>query len=152
MDAILMPTRKGKSMPFLLTMARTYPGRIFLGWIFEHMDFLLPLKRLHETETLLAFRHPQPSYPVHILLVPKKAIGSMADLKEEDSIFLQEVFRVANVLVDETGIRQSGYRLILNGGTYQEVPQIHFHLVGGQDSIEADEADIRIPLNPPTKI
>jgi histidine triad (HIT) family protein len=137
-------------MPFLLTLARTYPGRFFFGWIFEHMDFLLPLKRLHETETLLAFRHPQPSYPVHILLVPKKAIGSMADLKEEDIIFLQDVFRVANALVDETGIRQSGYRLILNGGTFQEVPQLHFHLVGGKDESGADEIEIQLPLNQQT--
>jgi histidine triad (HIT) family protein len=111
------------------------------------MDFLIPLKRLHETETLLALQHPQPSYPVHILLVPKKAIGSMTDLKQEDSRFLHDVFNVAGTLVEEFGIKSSGYRLILNGGTFQEVPQLHFHLVGGKDKSGSDETKIHPPLN-----
>jgi len=95
------------------------------------MSFILPIKRLHETETLLVFKHPKPSYPVHILIVPKKAIGNLADLNEEDNEFLLDVFRIAKSLVEELGINQTGYRLILNGGEFQEVPQLHFHLVSG---------------------
>lgn len=136
-------------MRLALFLARSLIGRILIGWIFAHMDFLLPLKRLRETETLLVFEHPQPSYPVHILLVPKKAIKSMADLKEEDDAFLQDVFRMSKVLVTEFGIGKSGYRLILNGGAFQEVPQLHFHLVGGEGKTEPGEGEIHLPLTPP---
>ena len=44
------------------------------------MSFAIPLHKLRETPTLLAFYHPQPSYPVHILILPKRAIASLADL------------------------------------------------------------------------
>jgi len=118
-------------MRFLRFFTQTKIGGLLVGWIFAHMSFILPIKRLHETETLLVFKHPKPSYPVHILIVPKKAIGNLADLNEEDNEFLLDVFRIAKSLVEELGINQTGYRLILNGGEFQEVPQLHFHLVSG---------------------
>ncbi|MEZ4510613.1 MAG: hypothetical protein R3C62_01950 [Chloroflexota bacterium] len=42
------------------------------------MSFLIPVQRLRETATLLAFHHPKPSYPLHILLVPKRPLGQHA--------------------------------------------------------------------------
>jgi diadenosine tetraphosphate (Ap4A) HIT family hydrolase len=51
-----------------------------IGWIFAHMSFAIPVKRLRETETLMAFYHPKPAYPFHVLLVPKKAIASLRSL------------------------------------------------------------------------
>ncbi len=93
------------------------------------MSFAIPVKRLRETDTLLAFHHPKPSYPVHILLVPKKAISALTDLSAADDTFLAEVFVTAKELVHELNLT-TGYRLILNGGEYQEVPQLHFHLIG----------------------
>jgi histidine triad (HIT) family protein len=129
---ILQSTGSGiEGMRFLRFFTHTKIGRLLIGWIFAHMSFILPIKRLHETETLLVFNHPEPSYPVHILLVPKKAIGSLVDLNEGDNEFLHDVFRTAKSLVEELEISQTGYRLILNGGEYQEVPQLHFHLVSG---------------------
>ena len=95
------------------------------------MSFAVPVKRLRETETLLAFHHPQPSYPVHVLIVPKKAIASLDELTSADDPFLAEVFRVSQELVKELDLAQSGYRLIVNGGEYQDVPQLHFHLISG---------------------
>jgi histidine triad (HIT) family protein len=119
------------TMQFLLTIARSSLARPVIGWIFEHMSFAIPVKRLRETETLLAFHHPKPDYPVHILLMPKKAIRSLADLKEEDYSFLAEVFETAQSLVKDLNLAESSYRLIVNGGDYQDVPQLHFHLVSG---------------------
>jgi histidine triad (HIT) family protein len=96
------------------------------------MHAYLPVDRLHETETLLAFHHPQPCYPVHILLVPKKAIAGFLDLTAGDQVFLWDVFNTAQKLVQSLSLEDEGYRLILNGGAYQEVPQLHFHLVSGE--------------------
>jgi histidine triad (HIT) family protein len=120
-------------------IARSPLGRRIIAWIFSHMSFIIPVKRLRETGNLLAFHHPSPSYPVHILIVPKSKIASLFELEEEDNRFLVEVFRTAKSLVEELGLSESGYRLVLNGGKYQEFPHLHFHLIstkqGHEDSI-----------------
>jgi histidine triad (HIT) family protein len=113
----------------IVKIAASQLGGRILAWIFSHMSFILPVKRLRETGNLLAFRHPSPSYPVHILIVPKKKIFDLFELEEEDNNFLVEVFRATQSLVEELGLSESGYRLILNGGKYQEFPHLHFHLI-----------------------
>jgi diadenosine tetraphosphate (Ap4A) HIT family hydrolase len=45
--------------------------------------------------------------------------------------FLPDLFTTVRKLVEELGLEQKGYRLIVNGGEYQEFPQLHFHLVSG---------------------
>lgn len=95
------------------------------------MSFALPIKRLKETSHLLAFYHPTPAYPVHILIVPKKEIRSLAGLGEEDAGFMVELFATVQDLVKELGLEGRGYRLIINGGAYQDFPLLHAHLVSG---------------------
>ncbi len=96
------------------------------------MSFILPVKRLHETDNLLAFYHPEPAYPVHILLVPKKKITNLAGLEEADNDFLVDVFRSTQILVERLNLSDTGYRLVLNGGKYQDFPHLHFHLISNE--------------------
>jgi histidine triad (HIT) family protein len=106
-----------------------------IGWLFAHMSFAIPVKRLRETETLLAFHHPKPSYPFHVLLLPKKAITSLKEFDSTDTSFLTDLYSTVQNLVEEFHL--SAYRLIVNGGEYQDFPQLHFHLiseVAGQTS------------------
>ena len=91
------------------------------------MNFAIPVKRLRETETLLAFYHPQPSYPFHVLLLPKKAVASLKELDAADTAFLTDLYSTVQSLVSEFCL--PAYRLIVNGGDYQDFPQLHFHLV-----------------------
>ena len=98
-----------------------------VGWIFAHMSFAIPVKRLRETDTLLAFYHPKPAYPFHVLLVPKKAVPSLKDLDTTDTTFLTDLYAIVQNLVDE--FQLPAYRLIVNGGEYQDFPQLHFHLI-----------------------
>ena len=100
-----------------------------IGWIFTHMSFALPVKRLRETNSLIAFYHPNPTYKIHILLVPKKAISNLTALTPSDQGFLVELFQCVQSLVAELRLEEAGYRLIVNGGKYQQIPQLHFHLV-----------------------
>ena len=93
------------------------------------MSSVLPLARLRETRTLIAFHHPRPSHRVHVLVVPKKAIGRLTDLTSADSDFLTDVFHIVQELVKELDLDSAGYRLVLNGGKYQDVAQLHFHLI-----------------------
>ncbi len=114
-------------MDSLIWFANTSIGLKLIGWIFAKMSFLLPVDRLRETETLIAFHHPKPAYPFHILIVPKKAIQRLADLDPSDSTFLTDLFFTIQSLVNEFHL--TAYRLIVNGGEYQDFPQLHFHLI-----------------------
>ena len=95
--------------------------------MFEHLSFAIPVKRLRETDTLLAFHHPKPSYPFHVLLVPKKAVQSLTDLDAMNNAFLSDLFATVQSLVNEHQL--PAYRLIVNGGEFQDFPQLHFHLI-----------------------
>jgi len=97
------------------------------------MSFAIPVQRVRETKTLMAFHHPKTSYKFHVLLVPKKSIASLKEIDSNDSAFLSDLYSTVQSLVDEFHL--SAYRLIVNGGDYQDFPQLHFHLVsdvGGQ--------------------
>lgn len=97
------------------------------GWVFAHMSFAIPVKRLRETQTLMAFHHPRPSYKFHVLLVPKKSIASLKEMDSTDTTFLSDLFVTVQSLVDEFHL--AAYRLIVNAGEYQDFPQLHFHLI-----------------------
>jgi histidine triad (HIT) family protein len=100
-----------------------------IGWIFAHMSFAIPVERLRETETLIAFYHPKPSYPFHVLLLPKKAVASLKEFDSTDTTFLTDLYSTVQNIVNEFQLAKGGYRLIVNGGEYQDFPQLHFHLI-----------------------
>jgi histidine triad (HIT) family protein len=113
----------------MIRLARSRLGRRLVRWGFTKMSFAIPVKRLRETETLMAFHHPRPSYPVHILLVPKQPYADLLDVPPDDTSFLHDLFETAQNLVHGLGLEQTGYRLIANGGAFQDVPHLHFHLI-----------------------
>lgn len=113
----------------LFVLAHLPATPYLLGWFFTYMSFLLPVPRLHETNTLIAFHHPQPSYPLHILLVPKRPLANLCAITANDTDFLTDLFQTVNSLVEQFQLETAGYRLIANGGSYQEVAHLHFHLI-----------------------
>ncbi len=98
------------------------------------MSSTLPLDRIYESQGWVAFRHPNPSYPFHVLLVPKRAIPSLTDLKDDDAPLLAELVEVVKIVIKQYGLENQGYRLIANGGPSQAIPQLHFHLVSESQS------------------
>jgi histidine triad (HIT) family protein len=94
-----------------------------------HLSFVIPARRLRETGALLAFPHPKPAHRFHVLLVPKKAIRSLAELKPDDP-FLSDLVTSTQSIVAEHHL--AAYRLIVNGGKYQDFPLLHFHLVSDE--------------------
>lgn len=126
-------------MSFLLAIARTKPGGKLARWIFARMSFILPVNRLLETPTLLVFHHPRPSYPLHILIVSKREITSFTDITHSDTNLLSDLIEVVKHLVGEFKLEESGYRLITNGGNYQDVPQLHFHLISEKEPLDKIE-------------
>ncbi|MCA9993798.1 MAG: HIT domain-containing protein [Ardenticatenaceae bacterium] len=119
-------------MERLYRLACTPAGARLISWLLTHVSFLIPAQRLYETATLVAFYHPRPSYPLHILLLPKRRLASLADLTPADADFMTDLFSTVQHLVHELDLAPAGYRLIANGGAYQDVPHLHFHLVAGR--------------------
>ena len=91
------------------------------------MSFLIPVARLRETSSLLAFQHPSPSYKFHVLIMPKREIVSLAQLDPANTVFLTDLYSTVQSLVDEFLLK--AYRLVVNGGEYQDFPHLHFHLI-----------------------
>ncbi|MFN8413271.1 MAG: HIT domain-containing protein [Anaerolineales bacterium] len=98
-----------------------------IGWIFTYMSFLIPVSRLRETSSLIAFHHPSPSYKFHVLIVPKRQVESLASLDPQDTALLSDLYSTVQSIVDEFKLK--AYRLIVNGGEYQDFPHLHFHLI-----------------------
>lgn len=112
--------------------ARTPAAGRAVGWGFAHLSSLLPLGRLYETERLVAFYHPKPAYPLHILIVPKQAVPNLRALSPNAAPLLAEIVAAAQQVVERLRLEEHGYRLIINGGRYQDVGQLHVHLVSGR--------------------
>jgi histidine triad (HIT) family protein len=106
-------------------------GKACLLFILRRLSFALPVKRLQQTDNLIAFHHPKPEYRVHILILPKKEIGNLMELAPDDNRFHFDLYMTVQTLVKELRLEKEGYRLIVNGGKYQKFPLLHFHLVSG---------------------
>ena len=113
----------------LYSFVKTSIGGLLLHWIFAFFSFIIPGEKLIETDSVLAFHHPSPSYPLHILIVPKTKYQSLNDLPSQDQVFELGLFKAVNELVQKYNLEAKGYRLITNGGIFQEVNYLHFHLI-----------------------
>ena len=118
----------------MIRLARSWLGRRLVRWGFTKMSFAIPVKRLRETETLMAFHHPQPDYPVHILLVAKRPYADLLDVPSGDAGFLHDLLETSQDLVREFELEETGYRLITNGGAFQDIPHLHFHLIAEREN------------------
>jgi len=94
----------------------------------------IPSEILYRDEEVIVFRDINPVAPVHLLIVPKKHILSLAHLSQADLPLVEHMINVANQLAREEGVSENGYRLVINCGREagQEVPHLHLHLLGGQ--------------------
>lgn len=83
-----------------------------------------------ETDKIIAFKSIDPASAVHLLVVPKKHIDSFLSLASDDGNVLFEMAQVAQNLVRKHN-SEGGYKLIFNGGKYQAIPHLHWHLLAG---------------------
>ncbi len=100
-------------------------GRIIQG--------TLPATKVFENERILAIEDLHPIAPVHILIMPKKAIPDLQSVSLEDLHLIQEIVQVAQMLARKFELEE-GYRLLTNHGPLagQTIFHLHFHLIGGR--------------------
>lgn len=96
----------------------------------------IPAKILHETKNLIAIPDINPAANVHVLIIPKKHIPTFVDIKKEDKELVLEMFEIAQKLIKDKKIEKK-YKVIFNGGAFQFVPHLHWHLLGGEFEKEA---------------
>jgi diadenosine tetraphosphate (Ap4A) HIT family hydrolase len=95
----------------------------------------IPGNIVYEDEEIIAFHDLEPQAPVHVLVIPKRHIGSLDELSEssEDKELLGHLHSKIHVIAEALGLK-NGYRLVNNCGEdgMQTVQHLHFHLLGGR--------------------
>jgi histidine triad (HIT) family protein len=94
----------------------------------------VPADVVHDGERLLAFRDINPQAPVHLLVIPKQHVASLADAEDEHGGVLGELLLLARDLAFAEGIAEAGFRTVMNTGRDggQSVGHLHLHLLGGR--------------------
>ena len=92
----------------------------------------IPARKVHEDEHMLAFHDINPWAPVHILLIPKLHIVSMADVTPAEAGLIGHMLAQSPRLMRELGV-ENGFRHVINTGRdgLQEVMHLHIHVMGG---------------------
>lgn len=94
----------------------------------------IPADIVYEDDFCLAFRDINPQAPVHVLLIPKKEIVSMATVETEDQAVLGHLMVKASEIASTLGLSENGYRLVVNTNedAGQSVFHLHMHILGGR--------------------
>jgi len=94
----------------------------------------VPSEILYQDDQVIAFRDINPQSPIHLIIIPKRHIPSLAHLPQAELPLIGHMVNVANQLAKKEGIAEKGYRLAINCGEQggQVVPHLHLHLLGGR--------------------
>lgn len=82
----------------------------------------------YEDDHVVAFNDIEPQKPVHMLVIPKKHVKEFLEL--EDDEVLSSVRKAVQQLILDNSLEKQGYRIEVNGGGFQLVDHLHFHLMG----------------------
>ena len=97
------------------------------------IDREIPAKIIYEDDLCLAFHDVSPQAPVHVLVIPKREISSVAALANDDASLVGHLYMVIRDLAHQLGL-DNGYRVVVNCGPDggQSVDHLHLHLLGGR--------------------
>ena len=96
----------------------------------------IPSNKVYEDDEVFVFHDIHPWAPVHLLMIPKAHIPSMAHVGDEHAALLGRMMVLAPKLAMEQGCNpypEGGFRIMTNTGTEggQEVHHLHLHVIGG---------------------
>ena len=89
-----------------------------------------PVEKVFESDTVLAYRHTRPFWPVHVVVIPKVHVASLVTIDDNKLLIelMDAVKKVAADVVDEHGAA----RVLTNLGRYQDSKHLHFHVLSGE--------------------
>jgi len=93
----------------------------------------IPSTKVYEDDLMYAFRDINPQAPVHVLVIPKEHIASLAEVNANNSHIVKAIFEKIPEIAKAEGL-ENGYRLVSNCGpdACQTVHHLHFHILGGK--------------------
>ncbi len=94
----------------------------------------IPSRRVHSDEEFYAFEDINPQAPTHVLVIPRRHIATLNDLRDEDAPLMGRLLVLASRIAKERGLESKGFRLNANclESAGQSVFHVHFHLLGGR--------------------
>lgn len=94
----------------------------------------IPAKKVYEDDKVLAFDDVAPQAPVHVLIIPKIELVNLNDASDDNEALLGHILHVAKKVAELKGIKDSGYRVVMNNGAgaNQSVFHMHLHVLGGR--------------------
>ena len=94
----------------------------------------IPANIVYEDELVIASNDIKPQAPTHVLIIPKKPIPRLAEAASKDHPLLGHLMFKAAEVADKLGLKDSGYRLVINNGpdAGEAVPHLHVHILGGR--------------------
>ena len=90
---------------------------------------------IYEDNEILCFKDVNPIAPIHLLIIPKKEIKTVNDVKDSDQLLLGKLFTSAKKIAKKLNIDKDGYRLVVNCNKIagQTVFHLHMHLIAGRN-------------------
>jgi histidine triad (HIT) family protein len=89
------------------------------------------IRKVFESENVLAYYHTKPAYEVHIVVIPKKHISSLITITEDENGLLLELLNVVKKVAADVVSEHGACRVITNLGQYQDSKHLHWHVVFG---------------------
>lgn len=94
----------------------------------------IPCTKVYENESALAFEDIAPMAPVHVVVVPKRHISTLMDVKAGDAKLMADLLAAVQEVARIKQVDQPGFRMVINcnkdGG--QIVFHLHIHVLGGR--------------------
>lgn len=124
----------------LLKIARLPALGKLAGWCIAHLSRVLPLKIAAENGHCIAFHHPVPSYSTHLLIMLKAQARDVSCIGADQYAQITDAARAS---VRALNLAAPHIMLWTNGGRFQEVRQLHFHLFPSDIDREKDLREVR---------
>lgn len=98
------------------------------------IDGEIPGTFVYQDDDVVAIRDIHPAAPVHVLVIPRRPIPSLAELAEDDVELAGRLLLAVRTIAEQEGLAERGYRVVVNTGREggQTVPHLHFHILGGR--------------------
>ncbi|HVH13611.1 MAG TPA: histidine triad nucleotide-binding protein [Longimicrobium sp.] len=98
------------------------------------IDGEIPGTFVYQDDDVVAIRDIHPAAPVHVLVIPRRPIPSLAELADDDVELAGRILLAVRTIAEQEGLAERGYRVVLNTGREggQTVPHLHFHILGGR--------------------
>ena len=110
-------------------MTARYDGEDF------YCDVALPdpagLDVVHDSETVLAFHHTRPFWPVHVVVVPKRHVPSLTDMRGADDELVRDLLEVVQQIARVVEAEHGAACVLTNLGAYQDSKHLHVHVCSG---------------------